>query len=171
MKICVIGYSGSGKSTLASKLADIYNIPVLYLDKIQFLPGWVDRDEQEAKKIIKEFLDNNPNGWIIDGNYFKRYLEERISQADKIIFLNFNRFNCFYRALKRSITFKGKTRESMTPGCDEKFDFSFMKWILFEGRTESRKNVYKSIKEKNKDKFIELKNQKEIKEYLNSIIK
>lgn len=171
MKISIIGYSGSGKSTLASKLGVFYDVPVLYLDKVQFLPNWVDRDDEEAKKIIKDFLNNNQDGWVIDGNYIKRNLEERLSQSDKIIFLNFNRFICFYRALKRRIIYKGKSRESMTMGCDEKFDYSFMKWILIDGRTKQRKQSYENIKNTYKEKFIEIKNQKQLDEFVDSIIK
>ena len=171
MKISIIGYSGSGKSTLASKLGVFYDVPVLYLDKVQFLPDWVDRDEEEAKNIIKDFLNNNQDGWVIDGNYTKRYLEERLSQSDKIIFLNFNRFICFYRALKRRIIYRGKNRESMTVGCDEKFDYGFMKWILIDGRTKQRKQSYENIKNTYKEKFIEIKNQKQLDKYINSIIK
>lgn len=40
MKIAVMGYSGAGKSTLAKKLGRLYDCPVLYLDRIQFEPGW-----------------------------------------------------------------------------------------------------------------------------------
>lgn len=48
MKTAVIGYSGAGKSTLAGTLGDIYGCPVLYLDRIQFLPGWEERDREEG---------------------------------------------------------------------------------------------------------------------------
>ena len=40
MKIMVIGYSGSGKSTLAEYLGKKYQIPILHLDHIFWLPGW-----------------------------------------------------------------------------------------------------------------------------------
>ena len=43
MKIAVLGYSGSGKSTLARKLGELYGVPVLHLDAVQFLPGWRER--------------------------------------------------------------------------------------------------------------------------------
>ena len=52
MKIAVIGYSGSGKSTLAGKLGEKYGIPVLYLDTVHFLPGWIIRDFEEKTEII-----------------------------------------------------------------------------------------------------------------------
>ena len=40
MKIAVMGYSGSGKSTLAKYLAGIYDIPLLYLDRVNFESDW-----------------------------------------------------------------------------------------------------------------------------------
>ena len=70
MKIAVIGYSGAGKSTLAKKLGKLFRCPVLHLDRIQFEPGWKERDRGEAKRMAEEFLDENEKrGWIIDGNY------------------------------------------------------------------------------------------------------
>lgn len=36
MKIAVLGFSGSGKSTLAKQLSEYYDIPLLYLDCVNF---------------------------------------------------------------------------------------------------------------------------------------
>jgi adenylate kinase family enzyme len=44
MKIAIIGHSGSGKSTLAAFLGEKYALPVLHVDTIHFLPGWVERE-------------------------------------------------------------------------------------------------------------------------------
>ena len=43
MKIAILGTSGSGKSTLAKRLGERYGLPVLYMDTVHFLPGWVER--------------------------------------------------------------------------------------------------------------------------------
>ena len=43
MKIAILGTSGSGKSTLAKRLGETYGLPVLHMDTVQFLPGWVER--------------------------------------------------------------------------------------------------------------------------------
>ncbi|MDD6799347.1 MAG: (d)CMP kinase [Firmicutes bacterium] len=40
MKIAVTGYSGSGKSTLAKRLSEEFGTPLLYLDSVNFKPGW-----------------------------------------------------------------------------------------------------------------------------------
>ena len=132
MKIVIIGYSGSGKSTLAKTLGAHYNIAVLHLDSVHFLSGWKVRDEKETNEIVKKFMEEN-DSWIIDGNYYK-IAKERFEQADKIIFLNYNRFVCLKGVIKRYKENKGKTRSDMCEGCDEKLDLSFLWWVFFKGR-------------------------------------
>ena len=58
MKIAVIGYSGAGKSTLAKKLGKLFRCPVLHLDRIQFEPGWKERDRETAKRMAEDFLED-----------------------------------------------------------------------------------------------------------------
>lgn len=169
MKIMIIGYSGAGKSTLAKTLAEYYNIPLLYLDKVQFIEGWKDRDNKQAYKMVEDFLNNN-DSWVIDGNYGKRLYFERAKQADQIIYLNFNRILCLYRAIKRKNAYQNKTRESISAGCKEKVDLPFVKWILIEGRNKEHKDRINKIKIKHKDKFYEFKTPKQLQKYIDSII-
>lgn len=68
MKIAILGTSGSGKSTLAQTLGATYHAPVLHLDTVHFLPGWVERPLDEENAIVRRFLDTHES-WIIDGNY------------------------------------------------------------------------------------------------------
>lgn len=161
IKIAIIGYSGSGKSTLARKLGNKYDVPVLHLDTVHWLAGWKERDKQESRDILATFLDNNAS-WVIDGNYGKLFYDRRMEEADKIIFMNFNRFTCFYRAWARYFKYRGKTRESITEGCEEKIDLDFVWWILHEGRNKCHKKRYRSVLEKYNDKIIVIKNQKQL---------
>lgn len=109
MKIAVIGYSGAGKSTLAKKLGKLFRCPVLHLDRIQFEPGWKERDRETARRMAEDFLDENENrGWIIDGNYTGFSQERRLREADLIIFMNYPRWICLWQALIRSHVYKGK---------------------------------------------------------------
>ena len=66
-KIMVIGFSGSGKSTISKMISDILNIPVLYLDKVHWLPNWIENDAKTECKIVSNFLKDN-DSWVIDGN-------------------------------------------------------------------------------------------------------
>ena len=168
MKISIIGYSSSGKSTLAQNLGNILNIPVLHLDKVNFLPEWKERNKEESKKIVEDFIKNN-NKFIIDGNYIKFIYDLRMKLSDKIIFLDFDRITCLFQAFQRYNKYKGKVRDSMTEGCYEKLDWDFIKWILFDGRNEERINRYNKIIEEYKDKIIILKNRKEVDDFVEKI--
>ena len=58
MKIAILGYSGSGKSTLARALGELYGVPVLHLDTVQFLPDWQVREQDEQLAIVQDFMDS-----------------------------------------------------------------------------------------------------------------
>lgn len=169
MKIAIVGFSGSGKSTLARKLSEYYNIPVLHIDTVHHLPGWVSRDREESKKIVDDFLDSN-DSWVIDGNYFKLSFERRIEEADVVILMEFNRFKTVYRAHKRYKKYKNTSRPDMTVGCNEKFDFEFFKWLFYKGRTRAVKKRYNNIKNDYKNKVVILKSQRQIDKYLKETI-
>lgn len=161
MKLALIGYSGCGKSTLAKFLGESYGIPVLHLDKIHWLPGWEEQEPEKEQAAVKEFMDRTPQ-WVIDGNYTSLEHERRMEEADKILFFSFNRFVCLFRAVKRFLENRGRTRESMTEGCEEKIDWEFIWWILHDGRTKKHKDWYARIARRYPKKVIIIKNQKEL---------
>ena len=117
---------------------------------------------------MKQFLSYHKD-WVIDGNYSWCCYEERMEQADHIIFLNFSRWNCLYRAWKRYRRYKGRVRESMAAGCPERFDWEFIRWILWDGRQARQVTRYQTIGQNYPDKFLSLKNQKELDEFLKNI--
>ena len=57
----------------------------------------------------------------------------------------------------------------MAAGCPERFDWEFIRWILWDGRTKNAKERYRNIRSTYPDKFITLKNQKELDSFLNNI--
>ncbi|MEG1441808.1 MAG: DNA topology modulation protein [Oscillospiraceae bacterium] len=166
MKIAIIGYSGSGKSTMAKTLSEYYSCPLLYLDTIQFKENWKERDKDEAKAMVRDFMKND--SWVIDGNYTDFYQKERLLEANQIIFLNFPTILCLYQALKRYKKYKNQTRESAAQGCFEKMDFEFIWWILFGGRKKKHKENYKNIVKTYKAKTVVLKNRKQANDFLMS---
>ena len=113
-------------------------------------------------------MDENPQ-WVIDGNYFAIESERRMEEADKIIFLSFNRVSCLFRAFKRYIKYRGRTREDMGDGCDEKFDAQFAWWILHEGRSGKTKEKYRNILKRYPDKVVVIKNQKGLDEFVKKL--
>ena len=138
MKIQIIGYSGSGKSTLAARLGQIANIPVLHLDSTHFYGDWQERTADEQSQIVRAFIAEN-DSWVIDGNYTS-VATERFAMTDLTIFMDFPRWRCFWSAYKRSRKYRGQTRPDL--GMVEKFDRSFRRWILIDGRTKERKQKH-----------------------------
>ena len=167
MKIAVMGYSGAGKSTLARTLGKRYGIPVLHMDRVHHAPGWQERNREEAHRLVHEFMEHP--AWVIDGNYTKFEFQRRMDEADEIVFLDFSRFSCFFRAVKRFVCYHGQTREDMAEGCMEKMDREFMWWLLWEGRTRQRRAHFLQITDKYPEKTVVLKNQREIDRYLEGL--
>ncbi len=48
-----------------------------------------------------------------------------MNAADTIIFLDIHRTICAYRAFKRVVQYRNKTRPDMGAGCKERFDLQF----------------------------------------------
>lgn len=164
MKIAIIGYSGSGKSTMAKRISERFGLPVLYLDTVHWLPGWQEREREDSQRIVREFLDTHGE-WVIDGNYKKLEHERRMSEADYILFMDFSRVRCFFRAWKRQRRYRGKTRDSITPGCDEKFDREFRLWILRDSRTKAAVTRYRSYQAQYPEKFFRARNDREARRF------
>ena len=171
MKIVIIGFAGSGKSTLAIKLSKKYNLSVLHMDKISFYPNWVENTNEERIALLSKFLLENPNGWVIDGNYSKVLFDRRMEEADEIIFLKFNRLTCYLSAKKRAKMYKGKNRESAPDGCEENFSRSFRHWILFEGRRKNRTRKFAQVLIEHKNKIKVFKNRRQVNKYLEELEK
>lgn len=168
MKIAIIGYSGSGKSTLASRLGDKLGIDALHLDTLHFLPGWAERPPEEEQQMLGHFLDSH-DSWVIDGNYSKNHYSRRMEEADRIVFLCFDRFTCFYRGLKRYLSNRGRSRESMAEGCPEKFDREFMMWILRDGRKPAAGARYAKVCADYSDKVTVIRSQRELDRFLETM--
>ena len=161
--------SGSGKSTLAKRLGERYGLPVLHMDTVHFLPGWVERPFAEEEAIVRQFLDENAGGWVIDGNYSKTCYARRLKEADKIIVLWFSPLVCLWRAIRRWQQNKGRVRESSAPGCEEKIDAEFVRWILHDGRTKQKWAKMERIGEKYPEKYVLIRNQRELDGFLKEL--
>lgn len=167
MKIAIIGYSGSGKSTLAVQLGKRNHTDVLHLDRVQWLPGWEERDLESKDRMVKEFMDTH-DSWVIDGNYISLSYDRRMEEADLIIELLFGRIPCYVRAWKRYLTYKGKSRPDMTEGCSEKLDLEFTKWIFFGGRTKEKRKRYRVVRTKYPQKTLVFRNARQVKRFVES---
>lgn len=140
-RILVLGASGAGKSTLARQLGGLLGLPVIHLDQHYHGPGWQEPPREVWDARVAELVGRDR--WIIDGNY-ARSLELRLARADVAIWLDFPRRIYLARALKRVLTHRGEVRPDAAPGCEERFDWAFFKWIWRWPR-ESRPAVERAL--------------------------
>ena len=167
MKIQIIGYSGSGKSTLARRLGEIAGIPVLHLDATHFYGDWQERDAEEQSSIVRDFLAAN-DSWVIDGNYTS-VATERFAMTDVTIFLDFNRWFCFFSAYRRSRKYRNVARPDL--GVPEKFDRSFRRWILIDSRTKAfRQKILGNLNATSGQKVV-LKNRRQARKFVEQFAK
>lgn len=164
----VIGYSGAGKSTLAKTLSNVYEIPVLFMDKLQFEANWVERDPRLRDQDLLTFLKTHEN-WVIDGNYSASHFMDRIDLADHIYILDYPRVTCLKQVIKRYRTYRKKTRESIADGCTEKLDWAFIWWVIYKGRSKRRQRHYLWLRKTYPEKTMSFKNLKQLNVHLNTL--
>ena len=130
-RILIIGLQAAGKSTFANKLGKELNKGVIHLDKLYYRPGWVAVSKVEWQNTLQEIIAKKQ--WIIDGNYHSS-LDARLQPADTVIFFNFPRWICIYRALRRS--FQKEQPFDKAAGNYEKVSWGLIKKILTYPRKE-----------------------------------
>jgi len=158
-RILIIGIPGSGKSTLAIKLGKILGLPVIHLDKHFWQSGWVMTRREIWRPKVAEMVAED--SWIIDGTY-DNSLDIRLPRADAVIFLDFATSTCIWRIFKRVLSTYGKSRPDMAPGCLERFDFDFVKYV-WKFRRAIRPIIVDSIDKMFRgNKLITLKSRREI---------
>ena len=147
-KIAIIGGPGTGKSTLAKILGKEMKLPVYHIDGIHHLKNWEIRPTQERDAIISEKV-KEPK-WIIDGTY-KATLEERVINADLVIFLDYSTIAKLKGIISRYFKNKGQEKPEI-PGCKEKMDWEFIQLTMKWNKT--KRKIVKDILDKYKDKKI-----------------
>lgn len=116
-RIVILGCAGSGKSTLARRLGERLDLPVVHLDALYWLPGWVESDLASFRARVAAAVAGDR--WVCDGGYSRTY-DQRFPFADTVIWLDRPRWLCLWRVLRRSVSQLGRTRPDMAPGCPER---------------------------------------------------
>lgn len=138
-RVLIIGSPGAGKSTLARRLAARLSLPLFHLDRMHWLPGWIERDRAEGRAELAGVLAQDR--WIIDGNYGS-LLPMRLARADSVVWLDYPTGLCLRRVLARWWHYRGTTRPDMTEGCPERLDVEFLLYVLqFRSRWHARNAV------------------------------
>ncbi|HET6499949.1 MAG TPA: DNA topology modulation protein FlaR [Amycolatopsis sp.] len=97
---------------------------VFHLDRHYWRPGWVPAPDDEFRATQCALVAGER--WIIDGNYSSS-LDLRLPAADTIVFFDFPRRRCLLRVAVR--TARGWGRDGQAPGCFERIDLAFLRWM------------------------------------------
>lgn len=100
-KISIIGNPCSGKTTLSRRLKNLYNLPIVHVDSIQFLDAMKLRDPAETRRILIE--ESEKNEWIIDGLGPLKIIEDRFQKSDLVIVIRIPLWRNLWWMFKRQI--------------------------------------------------------------------
>jgi adenylate kinase family enzyme len=164
-RVIIIGCGGAGKSTLARQLGEKTGLPVVHLDKLFWLPGWVERDREAFDQMMEAEIRKNE--WIMDGN-FNRTMPYRLSRCDTVIYLDYSRVTCLMGVLKRVLTTRGTVRPDMGEGCPERMDLDFLKWVWNFNKSK-RERYYQMLRDATHVQVLVFKNRRQTKKFLKSL--
>jgi len=99
-RILVYGVTGSGKSTLAAQLSELTGIPWVEVDTQTWLPGWVQRSEEEQRRRFTEICAGD--AWILDSAY-GIWSDIPLARADLVVGLDYARRVSLGRLLRRTV--------------------------------------------------------------------
>lgn len=162
-RILIIGRPAAGKSTLAAELGHRLDLPVYHLDRYYWQPGWIESDLNTWRRWVTELVAED--SWIMDGNFFSTQ-DIRFPRADTIINLDFSASVCLWRAIRRIVRYYGRTRPDLAVGCPERFDWSFLKWVLRFRRDNHPVNLRSIDRFFRGDTVITLRTPKDTRRYL-----
>lgn len=143
-RVMIVGGPGSGKSTLAVRLGEATGLPVFHMDKIHYLPGWVERQKSEKSALTLEV--HALEQWIFEGGHSTTYAQ-RVARADLFIWLDIPIWKRIFRVLRRSYIHRGQIRPDMQDDCPEQFNWQTFEFLGFIIRTRNTaramlKNIY-----------------------------
>ena len=137
-RVMIVGGPGSGKSTLARRLGAITGLPVHHVDRIHWLPGWVERARDE--KVAMARAVEAGERWVFEGGLSATYAT-RAARADAVVWLDLPVALRLWRVVRRGVVGRGRTRPDLTPGCPEQVDPAFLAYIVRTCARARRRNA------------------------------
>ena len=99
----ILVWGGGGKTTLALALGRKLGRPVIELDAIQWLPNWVERDQEEFKAPMFRTVEECGQTWIVDGQYTSIIGSQLLARADTLVWLDLPWRVIFWRIFTRGL--------------------------------------------------------------------
>lgn len=161
-RILLLGCGGSGKSMLAKQLGKKLQLPVIHLDREYWKPGWVKTEREVWHQKVTELLRGDR--WIMDGNY-QGTLEQRLSAADTVIFLDYSKWACLSGIMKRRIQNHKRVRSDMGENCPERLSGEFVSWV-FHFQKRNRPEILEHLMKQSDKQIVVLKTRREARQFV-----
>lgn len=165
-RILIIGCAGAGKTTLSRQLGQKLDLPRIHLDSIYWSPGnWEHLDRAAFDAALNVELAK-PR-WIMEGNY-DRTLPLRLESCDTVFWLDYSRWVCMCRWLKRMTTNWNTVRPDMAPGCLERFEWDFAKfiWTFNQEHRDKYEHLFANCPDK---KLYRFRSPRKLKKFLKTL--
>lgn len=130
-RIAILGGAGSGKSTLARGLGERMGLPVIHLDRLVYGPDWTLRETGEVRADLARALASGR--WIVDGAY-PELGDLILPQADLVLWIDQPAWRRLFRAWRKTVVHRGRSRSDRPDGCEEAFGLDYALAILRVGR-------------------------------------
>ncbi|HJC25814.1 MAG TPA: hypothetical protein H9761_19315 [Candidatus Eisenbergiella merdavium] len=164
-RVMLVGGSGSGKSWTAERLGRLTGMPVIYLDKECWQPGWKYPPKEEWEAKNREFIAKEE--WIIDGNH-RETLEMRLQRAQLLLFFDINPLLCIWRVWWRH----GCKRPDLSEELEEKRNLDFYRLLGFIWTSyRKRREHILSLHEKYPVMMLQFKRTGQVKRFLADVEK
>jgi len=160
-RVLVTGNAGSGKSTVAAAMASILKLPFSGMDEIVWQPGWVKTPS--AVRNAKESTIAAGSDWIVDG-VSAIFLEA----ADTVVFLDYPRYKCYWRAFRRNLPFLFRSRPGLPVGCPELLVIPTLAKIIWRFPKRVRPSIFKVGHQSGKS-FVHVRNNSELRQFLDTL--
>jgi adenylate kinase family enzyme len=100
-RVVIVGPGGAGKTVLARALGAATGLPVTELDRVFWRPGLAAMPPEEWAAVQRGLIA--AEAWILDGDLGPYDVPGiRFAAADTVVFLDFSRLRCAWRAVRRS---------------------------------------------------------------------
>jgi len=145
-RVVILGPGGAGKSILARRLGGLVGLPVIELDKHFWTEDLRPLPKDQWRERLEE-LTRQP-GWIMDGDLGPYdVLEPRLRAADTVVLLDFPRWRCVFRSLRRSrerldywrwlLTWRRRSRPRLIAAIARDADLAVVKTLASPGAVDA----------------------------------